>query len=135
VAHQVLEEVELTGREIDTSGGTLDSACYQVDVQVGDTQPQGARCVSPAQQHIDTRQKLGDRKRFHQVIIGARGQAADAIIDAVLGGQDQDQAVLTHFAPGGQDLQPVAAGQAEIQHDQVESVRTPAKEAVFPGSR
>src|SRR5581483_2916254 len=135
VAHQVFEQIELTSRKFDTPAGALDSARYQVHMEVSHVQAQGTLHAPPAQQCLNACQKLRHGKRLYQVVIGARGEAADTVVYAVLRGEDDHQAFLIQVAPGSENLQPIATRQADVQHDQIETVGAPTKEAVFAGAR
>jgi hypothetical protein len=84
---------------------------------------------SPApEQGTDAREQLGKSEGLHEVIVGAGIEALNAILDGVLGREDEDGGLDPPLAKRSQDLEAVATRQHEIQEDEVERILVDEKE-------
>ena len=96
----------------------LDLAGVGVELQVADLERGGAARRPAPQQGADPCQQLAALEGLDEVVVGAAVEAVDPVLGLGPRGQHQDR----HVAVGAQaaaDLDPVEAGQAEIEHDQV----------------
>src|SRR6202012_1104801 len=118
VAHQELEQLELAVGELDFALAAVDLAGVGVQLQVADLERGGAARRPTAQQRADPRQQLLALEGLDQVVVGARVEAGDAVPGLGAGGPQQDRHVALH-AQAPADLDPVEAGEAEVEHDQV----------------
>ena len=84
-----------------------------------------------AQQRPQARQHLLHVERLGDIIVGAGVDALDLVAPPVAGGQDQDRHRASGLAPGLQDRDPVALGQADVEHDRVIGLGIAAKPALL----
>ena len=74
--------------------------------------------AAAARQRLQSRQQLHEGKRLDQIVVGARAQPLDAILDAVARGKHDHRRVLDR-AQRPQHRQAVEAGQHLVEHDHV----------------
>jgi len=75
--------------------------------------------IDPPTQCLDARQQLRERERLHEVIVGAELQALDAVLHRIARGEEEHGHLLPAL-PDGRDHRPaVAAGEHDVQHDQI----------------
>ena len=120
MTQQIFEQVELAGGELDRPIAADDAARDEVDLQVARLQPKHVRRPAAAEHRADAREQLGQRERLDQIIVGAQVQPAHPIVDAVARGQDQHRRLDLALPQRLQDLEPAAARQHQVEHDQVE---------------
>ncbi len=89
-----------------------------IELQVADLERGGAAWGPAAQQGADPGQQLLALERLDQVVVGAAVEAGDPVLGLGPGGQHQDRHV-TLLAEAAADLDPVEAGEAEVEDDQV----------------
>ena len=131
--HEELEQLLLARGELDLAAGPRDLAGEQVEFQVRYPQHRrlgGARM--PAQQRLDARQQLRERKRLGEIVVAARLEAADAIVDRAEGAQDQYRRREPRPPQLLNDRQPIDVGQHAVGDDQVELAREGAGEPLTP---
>jgi hypothetical protein len=51
--------------------------------------------MTPSREHLDAGDQLGERKRLGQIVIAARAQSFDTVVDMAHRGQDQDGCLIT----------------------------------------
>src|SRR4051812_25229612 len=94
--------------------------------------------VDAAQHRVDARDELGGGEGLDDVVVGAEAQAHDAIGLLALGGEQDDRAGAVLGAYAAHDLEPVEAGEHEVEHDQVRwslGDRLEGREAVLGHAR
>ena len=93
--------------------------------------------IRPAapQERADAREELREGERLHEVIVGAAVEAADPIVDRVPGGEDEDGGLQPALAQCRQDLDAIAMGKHEIEHDAIERLVVDEKEAFLARGR
>ena len=90
----------------------------------------GAPQQSPqARQHFLHVEWLGD------IVVGAGVDTLDLVAPSVAGGQDQDGHRASALAPRFEDRDPVAFGQADVEHDRVVRLGVAAKPAFLAVER
>jgi hypothetical protein len=70
-------------------------------------------------------------ERLGDIIVGAGVDALDLVAPPVAGGQDQDRHRASGLAPGLEDRDAVAFGQADVEHDRVVGLGVAAKPALL----
>ena len=65
------------------------------------------------------RLELAHVERLDQVVVGARVEAVDAVLDRVARGEHQDRDAVARRAQPARDLEPVDVGQAHVEHHRV----------------
>jgi len=77
-----------------------------------------------AQESAYARAQLFDRERLDEVVVGARVETLDAILDGVAGGDDEDRHSVLAAAKRTAHLEPVDAGHQNVEDDRVRRVRS-----------
>jgi hypothetical protein len=75
--------------------------------------------VLPPDQCSHARQQLGDREGLGQVVICAKIQSLDAVVDPITSGQEQDRHGLASCTHLGEDLEAGDLGQHDVEDEQV----------------
>src|SRR5690606_14146057 len=118
VAGEELEQLELLGRELDAPPVAEHLAALEVDHQVGHPHLAGDGRVHAPEVRADAGQQLLDAEGLDEVVVRARVEARDLVLDRVLGGEDDDGRVGgLADAPG--DLEAVQDGKHQVEHDEV----------------
>jgi hypothetical protein len=60
----------------------------------------------PGEQALDPREQLGRVERLDEVVVGARAQAADLLLDLALGGEHDDRDVAGRLLARGSSARP-----------------------------
>ena len=81
-----------------------------------------------ANQRLDPREELDHLERLDQVVVGPQLQTDDLVHDLTAGGQHQDRRVNPALSQRAAHVEPVAAGQHDIEQDGVERARGCARE-------
>ncbi len=76
-------------------------------------------CRLPPQQGTQVRQQFLEAERLGQIVVGAEVEALDAVLDRVARAEDHHRFVEAGLAPFAQQVEPVAVGQAQVEHDGV----------------
>ncbi len=108
------------GGELDRTAGADDLALGQIEAEVRHLEG-GAllRRSAPPEQGLDARDQLGEGEGLDQVVVGPLVEAADAIVDVVLRGEDHDRGVDPVAADAAKDLQPLDVGEHEVEDDHI----------------
>src|SRR5438128_6696218 len=106
VAHQVLEQLELTLRELDRALAARDLVRVDVERQVAHPQRRRAARRAPAQQGAHAREQLLALEGLDQIVIRSRVEALDAGLERVARRQYQDRHVVVR-TQRARDLQTV----------------------------
>ncbi len=118
VLGQKLQKLKLLVGELNAPPGPEDLPALEVDDQVRHPDLPGDGRGHPAQVGPHPGQKLLNGKGLHQVVVGPGVQALDLVLNAVLGGEDEDGHV-GGFADAPGHLNPVHDGEHQVQDDQV----------------
>ncbi len=119
VVHEIGEQPVLVARELDRH--VVDRDAPRAGVEPDRADRQVARGVSggAAQQSPQARQHFLHVERLGDIVVGAGVNPLDLVAPSVAGGQDQDRHGASGAAPGFEDRDPVAFGQADVQHHRV----------------
>ena len=104
VAHQVFEDAELARLQIDPAAGANDGPGEEVQLQIGELQTGDRlrrRDRSPVER-LQPGEQLGKGERLDEIVVAARLQAADAVVDLAEGAQESRPAspLLPRARPG-----------------------------------
>jgi hypothetical protein len=127
VAHQILEQLELTLGELDRALATDDLVGIDVQREIAYPQRRRPPGRAAAQQGTDAREQLLALERLDQIIVRARIEPLHPGLHGVARGQDQDRYVV-FAAQRACDLEAVEPGQAEIEDHEVRRERPPLLE-------
>jgi len=130
-AGKVFEQLVLLGRQDDLGIAPQDPAGHAIDVEIGAGEAARLIALAAARQGLDPGGQLGEGEGLHEIIVRAGFEAPDAVLDSVLGGQDEDRQLHAPLAQGGQELEPAHAGQHEIEEEEVEAVRRQEGQSVL----
>ena len=121
VAHQVFEQPELAGLELDGTPGPPDGAREKVHLQVRDHEPGGRRPVAaaPPRQRLDPGRELGEREGLDEIVVAARAQALHPVVDLAEGAQHEHRGRPIRGAQRAHDRQAVEPGEHPIDDDHV----------------
>jgi len=122
VAQEQLEQEELGLGQVDRPVAAADVARHGVEHEVGEAELLVGR-LDPSQQRAQPRLQLAQRERLDQVVVGARVEAGDAVVDGVARGQHQDRGAIAAAAHAPADLEAVDAGHRHVEHDGVDGAR------------
>ena len=75
--------------------------------------------LGPPQQRAQPRLQLAQRERLDQVVVGARVEPRDAVVDGVARGEHQHRRPVAAGAHPAAHLQPVDPGHRDVEHDGV----------------
>ena len=126
--HQIFEQAELARQQVDRLARPRHAARDQVHFEIGDLEP--GLGAAAAGQRLEPRQKLGEGEGLAEIIVAARAQALDAVLDVAHGAQHQNRGLVIGRAQGGDDRQPVEARQHAVDDHGVEAAVARAFEAV-----
>ena len=137
VAGEEQQQLELALGERDLLGGDGHPARGRVDHELAELERRlrvGARVQAP-QHGVDARHELGRRERLDDVVVGAQAQPDDAVgLLAARGQQDDRRAVAVVLAHAAHHLEPIDAGQHEVEHDEVGRALDTAAIAAWPSA-
>src|SRR6185369_6660614 len=121
---EVAQDLELGRGQADPPIATLDAAPLEVDDEVAVADDPPARgvtevAVRPPEQGLDPAHQLAQPERLRQVVVRAELEP-DHLVDLVVARRQHQHRRLRAGCPEpAQDLEPVHAGQPDIEHDEV----------------
>ena len=125
VAHEVPQQLELGGGELNLLPAAPYLVAFLVEFEVGEGEP-GRRLdpVSPgaAEHGADPRDHLFQAERLGDVVVAAQREAADLVLGGVPGRQEDDRDAGATAPQPPDDVEAVHVRQHHVQHDQVRPV-------------
>ncbi|CPU65988.1 Uncharacterised protein [Mycobacteroides abscessus] len=122
VAHEVPQELELGRGEPDLLAPAPPLVRVLVELEVADDEHRvlalGGRTAA-AQQPAQPGDDLFQAERLGHVVVAARGEPGDAVLDGVARGEEQHGHVGVALAQAAQDGEPVHVGEHDVEHDDV----------------
>ena len=106
-AHEVFEQLELAWQEIDAPVAAPDRALDEIHFEWAGAQAGRARIGDAPRQRLDPRRQFAQFERLDEIIVAARLQAADAVVDRGEGADHQDRRRVAFLAKRLEDRQPV----------------------------
>ena len=109
-----------------------------VELEVADHQHRGRRRAlraGAAHQPTQPGHQLLERERLGHVVVAARGQPRDPVLDRVAGGEEDDRYVGQRGAHPAQHLEAVDVGQHHVEHDGVGALLAGGVHGGAPGVR
>ncbi len=119
----VAEEV---GEEVEFAGGGVEGVAGEGEDGLG---AGGAA----AEEGADAGGEFGEGEGFDEVVAGAQVEAEDAVFDGVAGGEEEDGGGEAAAADGGEDFEAGAAGEHDVEDDEVEGLGVELEEGFFAG--
>src|SRR2546428_32110 len=90
MAQQVLEEVELAGRELDRPASPRHASADQIHLEVGRLQPEDLIGPTPTEQGTNAGKKLWEGEGLHEVIVPTAIEPEDPVLDRIPGRQNEN---------------------------------------------
>ncbi|BCB81738.1 hypothetical protein Pflav_081480 [Phytohabitans flavus] len=121
VEHQVAQQLELGGRELDALAGPVDLVGLLVQLQVGEGQA-GRRLVAgrgAAEDGADAGGELLQAERLGDVVVAAEREATDLVVRGIPGGEEHHRRARATLAHQPDDLEAVEVGEHDVEHHQV----------------
>ena len=119
VLHEQGEQVELGAREVDPAAAAAHLVGDRVEHEVAEPQRRAVLAGRAAQQRPQPRLELLERERLDEVVVGARVQAGDAVVDRVARGEHQHRRAVAGVAQPPAHLEPVDVRHRDVEHDGV----------------
>src|SRR6266436_5909020 len=130
---QVFEKLEFSSRQLQVTPASSRLATRHIHFQIGKPQRNSLFASPASEEGSNARQKLRERKRFNEVIVGTFIESFDSVWDCITSGQDENRRLQSTFSQCGQHLQTITSRKHEIQNDQVEFLRINKKESFLSG--
>src|SRR6202166_1959486 len=88
ITHEIFQQAKFLRQQFNVLSGAHDGSLQQIqlDRPRAQTSRRLLRVARPARQHPDPRQQFRERKRFDQVVVAARFQSLNSIVDSAHGG-------------------------------------------------
>ena len=132
--HKVLEQRVFLRGELNGAPAALDAARARIDGEILDRQDRGRERGPAAEQRADPREQLGKVVRLGQVVVGAGIEALDALVRFPARGQHQDGRRDAFRAQLAAHVEPVDAGQEDVEDDEVVVVDAACSRASMPSA-
>ena len=94
-----------------------------------------ALAVGATNQGLQTGGNFNQRERFTQIVIGAEAQPFNPLAERIAGREDQYRLVAALITPFAQDIQPVDAGQRQVEDRRVIGRRIERGFALFAAGK
>ena len=136
VGEQYAEQAVFDRRQMHRLASAGDDAARQIDPRFAEFDDRArlvAAAALPAQQRTRTGAQFADAKGFGQVVVGPDVERLDLVLLVRACREDEDR----HVRPSAQvadEVDAVAVGQAEIEHDQIGLVGAGFEQPVGTGS-
>ena len=121
MAEEELEEPELGGRELDVLPVAADLVAGEVHLDRAGVEPRLDRIGRATPEGAETREEFVEGERLGEVVVGAGVEAADAVLDLVAGGEQEDRRHHPGAAQLADDLEAAEAREHDIEHQGVEA--------------
>src|SRR5947208_921307 len=123
-AREMAEDLELRRREADPAGSALHAPALEVDeeIAVADDAAAGGIgevAVGASQERLDAAHELAKAERLRHVVVCAELEADDLVDLVVARRQHEHGCLRPSGAQPAQDLEPVDAGQPDVEDDEV----------------
>ena len=135
MAHEGVEELELAPGQLELAPATARRAPRGVDRHVGDLHRQEPRLVRAAQQGMQPGDQLLQRERLDHVVVGARLQPTDSIVDLVARRQHADRDLRALRSQPGGHGHPVQVGHGHVEHEHLRLLLVDRLERLLPAAR
>src|SRR5574337_280716 len=115
--HEILEQLELLGEEIDRPALAERVALDQIHLQYAGLEPGRARFSAPPQKRLDARPEFPQIERLDEIIVAAAFQSVDPLIDRRERADQQHRRRDPLFAQRLDDRQPVRLAEHPIDDE------------------
>ncbi len=120
MGHEVPQQCELLGGEIELDAGPTRGVLRRVQREVADAEHRIGLLAVTAEERADPGLELSQRERLHQVVVSTVVEPGHTIVETVSGGQHEHPNGGSDVrADPSTDLEPVDIGHGEIEAHQV----------------
>jgi hypothetical protein len=120
MAREHLQQQELRERELALAAPRLVRAQVQAHVLEGERLPRPVLLLAgAAQQRAHAREQLAQRERLDEVVVRARVQAGDAVVDLAARGEHQNGRAVAALAQAPAHLQPIHVRHRDVEDHHV----------------
>src|SRR5882672_8731026 len=123
VEHEVFEQSEFFGCEVDRAATATYHSPYAIQFQIQAAQDGLKRETAPAQQRPHAGGELGKSERLGQIIVSARIEAVHAVFHTRASRQDQHRQMRSCAAYLPKNFHSADIGQIQIQNDEITLAR------------
>jgi hypothetical protein len=127
MTQQVLQEVELAGCELDGPVSSRHPSADQIHLEVDRLQSQHLIRPTATQQGTDAGEQLREREGFHEVVVRTAVEPEHPVLDRVPGRQDEHRRTESASPQRRQDIDTVATGKHQVEHDEIECLGVDTK--------
>ena len=121
MSQEALQEAELAPAEVDAAALHRHLARHDIERDDARLQSFGREGRSSPGERADSSRKLGVGERFHEVVVGARVQAGDTILDGVAGREHQDRSCAAGPSNLPGDIETRTVRQPHVKDDQLDA--------------
>jgi len=118
-AHQELEQRELASGQVDRLVVAGDRVGCRIQHDIVGRHGRRSLGRTAANERPEPGEELSEGERLHEVVVGARVEASDAILHPVARGEHQHRRPSALRSQLATDREPISAGQHHVQHDRV----------------
>ena len=134
VCHEVAQQVELARRQAHLSPVEGDPASPNVEdqrpgAQPARDQPMRTQPLRPAQQRLDSRDRLARAERLDQVVVRANLEAEQPVVLVAERADDEDRGSVVVGAPSAKHIEPGQARKHDVEDDHVGAAPLPFGES------
>ena len=120
VQQEEAEQVELGRGEVDPVVGAEDLVASLVEDEIVEAQDIARQlAVRAAQDRLHAGDDLREAERLRHVVVAAGPERLDLVVDAALGGEEEDRGLEPTLPEALPDLEPVDVGKHPVEHDQI----------------
>ena len=134
VEHEVAQQVELRGGEVDDVPAASHLVRTLIELDVGEAQDAVVLGLvpRPTQDGVDPGDDLGQREGLGDVVVAAHGEAGQLVLERVARGQEEDGDAHAVGAQAAGDLESVEVGEHDIEDDEVGRILLGLGECLAP---
>ena len=107
----------------------------RIEAEISHLQQGGTLGRATPHERAKPREQLGERERLQQVVVGAGIEPGDAILDRIARREHQHRRPDAPLAQSPAHLDPVEAGQHQVEHDRVVLRGRPQRERIVARPR
>src|SRR5260370_22747835 len=111
---QIFEKLEFSSRQFKGTSASSRLATRHIHFQIGKPQRNSLFGPPASEEGSNTRQKLRERKRFNEIIVGTFIESFDSVFDCITSGQDENRRLQSSFSHCGALLQPTPSWKHQL---------------------
>src|SRR5258708_34540406 len=108
---QIFEKLESSSRQFKGTSASSRLATRHIHFQIGKPQRNSLFGPPASEQGSNTRQKLRERKRFNEIIVGTCIESFDSVFNCITSGQDENRRLQSTFSQCDEHMQTITSRQ------------------------